>query len=227
MRTEAEVRAAQLARLISEFNLRPDRYVDPSWPSGIWPAPWNDLGRFGERGRAVLARSVLGAANGVAETGEILTDYDFASRDKRLALLPREALASLAQLCGLCLHKPWLTGGLTRRIEKNLQKEFGSETLLFVRGHTPPFDAIGETLDPVRRYPKLVAQKIRARGGRLLLDYVAPAGAAVLSRMRLKLTRVADVQPGYRLSDAQRDEFAELIFMCLIPERLRSWDWLF
>ena len=61
----------------------------------------------------------------------------------------------------------------------------------------------------------------------MLLDFIAPAGNPVFARTRLKLPRIADVQPAYRLNDAQRSELAELLFLCLIPERLRAWDWLF
>lgn len=221
--------SGRLAQLVAEFNLRPDCYTDPSWPAGIWPAPWNELARFGERGRAVLARPLFGAAGLVPDaSGAAPVDYDFASRDKRLALLPRDALARLAGLAGLCLHKRWLCdASLTRGTDKALHATFGAQTLSFVRNDTPPFDAIGETLDAVRRYPKLVVQKIGARGARLLLDFVASAGTPVAARMRLKLPRIADVQPAYRLNDAQRQEVAELLFLCLIPERLCEWDWLF
>ncbi|MGN6315980.1 SctK family type III secretion system sorting platform protein [Trinickia sp.] len=225
----APANRGRFARLVAEFNLRPDQYVDPSWPLGIWPAPWNELSRFGERGKRVLARALFDKV-GLREdaAGALPADYDFAERDKRLALLPRDAFEHLAQLCGLCLHKSWLSSDeVTRGVEKALQLGFGPQTLSFVRKETPPFDAVSETLEPMRRYPKLVVQKIGARGARLLLDFIAPAGMPVFARTRLKLPRIADVQPAYRLNDAQRAEVAELLFLCLIPERLRAWDWLF
>jgi len=225
----APANRGRFARLVADFNLRPDLYVDPSWPLGIWPTPWNDVGRFGERGRRVLARALLDKV-GLHEddTGALPADYDFEAREKRLALLPRDAFESLAQLCGLCLHKSWLLSDeVTRAAEKALQIGFGPETMAFVRKETPPFDAVSETLEPMRRYPKLVVQKVKARGARLLLDFIAPAGNPVFARTRLKLPRLADVQPAYRLNDAQRSELAELLFLCLIPERLRAWDWLF
>lgn len=225
----APANRGRFAHLVAEFNLRPDRYVDPSWPIGIWPAPWNEIERFGARGRSVLARALFDTVGlKEDETGHVPADYDFASRDKRLALLPRDAFADLARLCGLCLHKSWLASSeVTRGVEKALQLDFGPETMAFVRGQTPPFDAVSETLEPMRRYPKLVVQKIGARGARLLLDFIAPAGMPVYARTRLKLPRIADVQPAYRLGDAQRAELAEVLFLCLIPERLRAWDWLF
>lgn len=228
-RWRADANRGRFAQLVAEFNLRPDRYVDPSWPLGIWPAPWNEMTRFGERGRRVLARALFDTV-GLHEdaSGNVPADYDFAARDKRLALLPRDAFDSLAQLCGLCLHKAWLVSDeVTRGVEKALQLGFGSEVIAFVRKETPPFDAVSETLESMRRYPKLVVQKIGARGARMLLDFIAPAGMPVVARTRLKLSRVADVQPAYRLNEAQRAELAELLFLCLIPERLRAWDWLF
>lgn len=228
-RWRAKANRGRFARLVAEFNLYPDRYVDPSWPLGIWPAPWNEIERFGERGRRVLARALFETVGLQRnESGDVPADYDFGSRDKRLALLPRDAFEQLASLCGLCLHKSWLESGeVTRGVEKALQLGFGPETMAFARNETPPFDAVSETLEPMRRYPKLVVQKIGARGARLLLDFLAPAGLPVYARTRLKLPRLADVQPAYRLGDAQRAELAELLFLCLIPERLRAWDWLF
>lgn len=225
----APANRGRFARLIADFNLRPDEYVDPSWPLGIWPAPWNDMARFGERGKRVLARALLDKVGLQPDAaGAVPADYDFDGREKRLALLPRDAFEELAQLCGLCLHKSWLlSSDVTRGVEKTLQLHFGSQTMAFVRKETPPFDAVSETLEPMRRYPKLVVQKIGARGARLLLDFIAPAGLPVFARTRLKLPRIADVQPAYRLGDDQRSELAELLFLCLIPERLRAWDWLF
>jgi type III secretion protein K len=225
----APANRGRFAQLIAEFNLRPDRYVDPSWPLGIWPTPWNEIERFGARGRRVLARALFDTVGlNEDEAGNVPSDYDFGSRDKRLALLPRDVFGELARLSGLCLHKSWLTSGeVTRGVEKALQLGFGPETMQFLRRQTPPFDAVSETLEPMRRYPKLVVQKIYARGARLLLDFIAPAGVPVYARTRLKLPRIADVQPAYRLGDAQRAEFAEVLFLCLIPERLRAWDWLF
>ena len=228
MRTEQSDRAGRFARLVSEFNLRPDRYVDPSWPAGMWPSPWNEIVRFRERGARVLANALLAAVDvPVDDTGAAQCEFEFAAREGRLALLPREPLLELAGLCGLCLHKAWLKSDVTRGVEKAMLAEFGAQTMAFVRERTPPFDAISETLEPVQRYPKLVVQKIRARGARLLLDFVASTSRPVLARMRLKLPRIADVQPEYRLNDAQRDELAELLYLCLIPERLQAWDWLF
>ncbi|CAB3714578.1 bcscK [Trinickia soli] len=225
----APANRGRFARLIADFNLRPDEYVDPSWPLGIWPAPWNDMARFGDRGKRVLARALLDKVGLQPDAaGAVPADYDFGGREKRLALLPRDAFGELAKLCGLCLHKSWLlSSDVTRGVEKTLQLHFGAQTMAFVRKETPPFDAVSETLEPMRRYPKLVVQKIGARGARLLLDFIAPAGLPVFARTRLKLPRIADVQPAYRLGDDQRSELAELLFLCLIPERLRAWDWLF
>lgn len=215
-------RAARLYRLAVEFNLRPDRYIDPSWLPHDWPARYRDFAAFGERGRAVLARHLL-AQNGLAERYV----FGFGSLVARLALIERSALTTLAAYCGLMLHRAWLQEAPNWRTHSVLVDAFGYNAMPFVLDRAPPFDAIGESLEPFRQTPRAAVDAIRQRGARLLLDFVAPEGDAIIERMRLKFARGVSEQPAYGLSPVHRQHLAELIFLCLIPERLAQWDWLF
>lgn len=215
-----------LIRLACEFNLRPERTIHPSrWPAA-WPARYRDMALFGERGRHVVAAYLLAQA-GLADGREIDCEFRFDSRAARLALLPPAALMRLGDALGLVLYRTWLTESGSRRVDKVIAAGFGGEALDFVLQRTPPFDAFGETPELLKTQPKLLVDNIRQRGARLLTDFVAPAGAPIQRRMRLKLPIQLDAAPPYLMNAAQRRQVAELLFLCLIPERLPSWDWLF
>jgi type III secretion protein K len=215
-------RAARLHRLAVEFNLRLDRYIDPSWLPLDWPAPYRDFTAFGVRGRALLARHLL-AQSGLADRYA----FGFGTLVSRIALIERSALTTLAAYCGLMLHRAWLQEAPNWRTHSALVDAFGYNAMPFVLDRAPPFDAIGESLEPFRQTPRAAVDAIRQRGARLLLDFVAPEGDAIIERMRLKFARGVSEQPAYGLSPVHRQHLAELIFLCLIPERLVQWDWLF
>jgi type III secretion protein K len=213
---------ARMHRLAVEFNLRPDRYIGADWMPDDWPARYRDLARFGERGRAVLAAALLARWCPGALPG-----FGFGSRVARIALLDRDALATLGAYCGLMLHRSWLRDASNWRAQSVLVDAFGHSAMPFVLERAPPFDVIGETLEPYRRAPLEAVDAIRRRGCRLLFDLVAAEHAALASRLALKFPRSLAGEPPYGLSVLHRQHLAELIFLCLIPERLAQWDWLF
>lgn len=220
--TAAAVSAARMHRLIVEFNLQPDRYIDPSWLPQEWPAPYRDLARFGRRGLRVLAQHLL-TENGLLGH----TTFEFGSKIARLALIERSALTTLGDYCGLILHRVWLGEALYLHEHAALVAAFGRTAVPFVLHRAPPFGAIGETLEPFRHSPQQAVNMMRLRGCRLLLDLMASEGDEVSRRVRLKFTHAVSEQPPYGLNTMHRQHLAELIFMCLIPERLVQWDWLF
>lgn len=213
---------AALASLACEFNLRPDNYIHPSWLRQAWPGQWGDPASLGPRGRTALAR-VLSRRYGLDEA----THFDFSREEFRLALLPPAVLARLGDDCGLCLHRESLREAGGRRLQRALNDTFGEAALAFIMQRVPPFDAIAESIEPLRQYPELAAARIRERGARLVLDFLAPAGKALLDRLQLKFPFGVAAQPPYLLNGMQRQQVSELIFLCLIPERLGEWDWLF
>lgn len=212
----------RLYRLAVEFNRRPDRYVGADWLPDDWPDRYRDLERFGERGRAVLAAALLAR---LAPGAPLV--FEFGSRVARIALLDRDALATLGAYCGLMLHRAWLRDAGNWRSHTALVDAFGHSAMPFVLDRAPPFEAIGETLEPYRRAPFEAIDVIRRRGCRLLFDLVAAEHAPLASRLALKFPRTLAAQPSYGLSLLHRQHLAELILLCLIPERLAQWDWLF
>lgn len=209
-------------RLAVEFNLRPDRYIGADWLPDEWPARYRDLDRYGERGRAVLAAALLAR---LGPGGAPM--FAFGSRIARIALVDRAALATLGAYCGLMLHRAWLREAANWRAQSVLVEAFGHSAMPFVLDRAPPFEAIGETLEPYRRAPLEAIDAIRRRGCRLLFDLVAAEHAQLAPRLALKFPRSLVAQPSYGLNVLHRQHLAELIFLCLIPERLAQWDWLF
>lgn len=213
---------ARMHRLAVEFNLRPDCYIGVDWLPDEWPARYRDLTVFGARGRAVLATALLARLGPGAPSV-----FAFGSRTARLALLDRAALATLGAYCGLMLHRAWLRDAANWRTHPALVDAFGHSAMPFVLNRAPPFDAIRETLEPYRRAPHEAVEVIRRRGCRLLFDFIVAEHAQVASRLALKFPRTLSSQPTYGLNTQHRQHLAELIFLCLIPERFAQWDWLF
>ncbi|AOL07395.1 SctK family type III secretion system sorting platform protein [Burkholderia contaminans] len=216
-------RRAAFHALVCDFNLRPDRYLHVTRVPADWPARYRSPDAFGAAGRKLLARHLL-ALNGVADRH----DFDVANPCARLALLPGAALEHLAAYAGLLLHRAWLRDALAaRRIRAEVAAKLGADALELALERAPEFGTLADTLEPWRADPAALPAVIRARGGRLLADFIGVAGDAVARRTRLKFHRAIDDEAPYWLNRAQRDQFGELMFLFLIPERLASWDWLF
>lgn len=219
----APPRRAPFYRMVCEFNLRPDTYLHVTRVPDAWPAAYRQLSAFGDAGRRLIARHLLDTAGAAGHY-----DFSAASPVARLALLPGAALEQLAAYAGLLLHRAWLRDALTvRRVRAEVAAKFGADALDLALERAPAFDALGETLEPWRADPAALPPTIRARGGRLLADFISAAGMPTDVRARLKFNRAIDRQAPYLLNHAQRDMFGELVFLFLIPERLNAWDWLF
>ncbi|MFM0604103.1 SctK family type III secretion system sorting platform protein [Paraburkholderia sediminicola] len=221
--TPAPPRRVPFYRMVCEFNLRPDLYLHVTRVPSEWPAAYRQLSRFGDAGRRLIARHLLDA-QAVAR----LTDFDAATPLARLALLPGAALEQLATYAGLLLHRHWLRDALqVRRVRAEIVAKVGADALALTLERAPEFATLGDTLEPWAADPAVLPALIRARGGRLVADFIAAAGVPVERRVRLKFNRAIDDETPYLLNHAQRDQFGELLFLFLIPERLATWDWLF
>ncbi|GLU34083.1 SctK family type III secretion system sorting platform protein [Trinickia caryophylli] len=219
----APPRRVPFYRMVCEFNLRPDAYLHVTRLPEDWPGAYRQLSRFGEAGRRVIARHLL-ERHGVAD----LADFDVATPLARLALLPGAALEQLATYAGLLLHRAWLVEALpVRRIRAEVTAKVGADALELTLERAPAFSALGDTLEPWRGEPAALPAVIRARGGRLLADFMAAAGTPVERRVPLKFNRAIDEAAPYLLNRSQRDQLGELLFLFLIPERFAVWDWLF
>lgn len=210
---------ADLQRLVCDFNLRPDSYMEPSWLPTHWPDRYRQQIDFKPRARAMLARRML-TSLGL----DTAYDFDFTTHDKRIALIAPDALRRIAEYCGLCAHKVLLREQRMRHIREASARQFGKDVVQFVMERAPDMAARYKALVPE---PDAAVDKIRTRGYRMLLGVFAGAGGAVYGRARLKLPREVAEQGPQTLDAVKRQHVTELIILSVIPERISEWDWLF
>jgi type III secretion protein K len=145
---------------------------------------------------------------------------------RRIALLDGASLRRVAAYTGLAAHKPLLQLRGTGRQLRRQAERIDTGAADFVVRRMPALSELQLNNAPLQERPIAVGRVLMKRGYRLLLGTVAGEGDALLRRVRLKLPRQACAAPPV-LSQRQRDQLQELMLMCIVPERLPQWDWLF
>lgn len=213
-----------LVRLVTRFNLHPETDLHPSWLPAAWPARHRNASRFGSAGRAVLAELLQRrhASQGTA------ADYNFDSRLKRLALLDAASLRRLAVYVGFSVHLPLFKqrGGAGAQARRQARR-FDDDAVDFVLDRVPQLTELKMDHQPLLQRPLSTGRVIVNRGYRLLLGAAAPEGEAVLRRLQHKLPRRVSVLGVPALQPRQMQQLNELMLLCIVPERLPQWDWLF
>ena len=214
-----------LMRLVLRFNLHPEASLHPSWLPADWPASCRArLRRLGPEARAVL-RDAL-ARSGVLP---VAPDYEFDSRLKRLLLLDAPSLRRLAFYASLCAHSPLMRprrGPLGVRLRR-LARRFDDDAVEFVLERAPELTALQMSAHPLKERPSSCGRLLVDRGYRLLLAAMAPEGERATQRLARMLPRRVGALPVPALEPRQRDQLAELMLACIVPERLARWDWVF
>ena len=211
-------------RLAIRNALHPEVDLHPSW----LPPAWNARHRARLRHAGPAARAVLGDV--LRDHGIVVATTDFAvtSRVARLALLDGASLRRLAAWLGLCAHAPLLRersrlGAQVRRQAARLD----DDAVGFVVDRTPALTELRMATPPLVERPCGCGHRVLERGYRLLIGLVATAGDGPLQRALRKLPRRVSTLPVPSLSARQVAQLEELSLLCLIPERLQEWDWLF
>ena len=212
-----------LVRLVMRFNLHPEHDLHPSWLPAHWPARHRVPARLGEGGRAVLA-DLLRHDQATPSTA----DYNFDSRLKRLALLDAQALRRLAAYLGFCAHLPLfrLRAGAGRQIRRQACR-FDADAVDFVLDRVPQLSELRMNHSALEQRPIATGRIVLERGHRLLLGAFAPEGEAVLRRLQHKLPQRVSLLRVPPLQPRQLEQLRELMLLCIVPERLPQWDWLF
>ena len=104
---------------------------------------------------------------------------------------------------------------------------FGRDAVQFVMVRTPYFRAVRAKGALLKEYPEYAENKIREGGYRVLLSFLSGSSTAVFGRFRLKLPKRVAELPLPALEVEQTQQVTELMLLCIIPERLGEWDWLF
>lgn len=213
-----------MASLLTRYNLHPEADLHPSWLPATWPAAHRQVARFGECGRAVLSDWLRRRLPGPTHY-----DAEFESARKRLALLDSHAIRLLAVYCGFGTHRALLRhrhrhlGPVLRR---QLQR-YEPGALGFAMDRMPVLPAFEMNNAALVAHPAGAGRVLVRRGARLLLALLAQDGPAVVERTRQKLPRHQSAGEVPLLTPAQLQQLEELVQLCIVPERLSSWHWLF
>jgi type III secretion protein K len=207
-----------LMQLALRQQLHPELDMHPSWLPAAWPVRHRRLASYNGGGQAVVSQLV-----------QRLLDDAPASFDtplRRLALLDGPSLRRLAAYTGLCAHKPLLQARATGRQLRRQAARLDSDGADFVVRRMPELSELRMNLQSLQQRPISIGRVVANRGYRLLAGTLASDGDTLLRRVQLKLPRrVAATPPA--LTPRQVDQLRELMLMCIVPERLRRWDWLF
>lgn len=212
-----------IVRLAMRLHLHPEDALHPSWLPPQWPQRHRRLAAYGPGGRAVLGE-LLRSRDGLGRE----PDYRFEARAKRLALVDGPSLRLLAALTGWCAHAPLLLqrGAVGAQMRRQAAR-YGEDVEDFVRERVPRLTALRMDPRPLEQHPWGAGRTVVARGHRLLLGTVAAEGADTLERVRRKLPHRLAALRLPTLSPLQRAQVEELMLLCIVPERLPQWDWLF
>ena len=210
-----------LMRLVMRYNLHPQADLHSSWLPAAWPAPYRRMARFGPAGHEVLA--ALLAGEGATEP-----DYRFDSRLKRLALFDAGSLRRLAMMVSLGVHLPLLRQRSPAGTQLRRQaRRYDPGLLPFAFDRMPPLPGLRMDAKPLEQRPLAAGRLLVGRGYRLLLAALAPEGDEIVRRVRRKFPRRLAALSVPRLEPRQSLQLSELMLLCIVPERLPQWDWLF
>lgn len=207
-------------RLVMHYNLHPQASLHPSWLPAAWPAQYRRIAQFGPAGLAVLADLL-------AEPGSA-PDYRFDSQLKRLALLEAGSLRRLAVYTGLAAHLPLLRqrGPESAQLRRQARR-YGRDVVTFALERMPPLPDLRMDAKALHGRPLAAGRLLVNRGYRLVLGALAPEGEAVLRRVRRSFPRRLATLSVPQLEPRQTQQLSELMLLCIVPERLPQWDWLF
>ena len=204
--------------------LHPEADLHFSWLPPDWPVRVRARLRDAQAGpRAVLAEALR--RRGIVPAS---LDFTLGPPAARLALIDGPSLRRLAAWLGLCAHSSLLRERSRLGVQMRRQaRRLAEDAVDFVLDRTPPLTALRMSTAGLHEHPHGCGRVVLDRGYRLLHGVVAGAGDVALQRARCKAPRRVALQPPPKLDPAQATQLEELLRLCLIPERLEPWDWLF
>lgn len=212
-----------LVEQVLAFNLHPERTLHPSWLPAEWPARHRRLAGHGPGAQAVLS-DCLQRWDGHAALAQ---EFEFDTPLRRLALLDGAALRRLAAYCGFATHRAAFNLRGVGAVLRYQARRYDDDAAQFVQRRLPPLSRFAMNTAALEARPAGAGHVVVGRGYRLLLALLAAQGAPVLERVRRKLPRHASRLAPPTLRADQHEQLAELTLLCLVPERLPQWDWLF
>lgn len=211
-----------LVRLVARFNLHPEADLHSSWLPPEWPTPYRSVARFSAAGQSLLA-DLMARQYGEQQVNQ----YNFDARLRRLALMDGSSLRRLAFYCGLCAHKPMFKlRGVAAQLRRQARR-VDADAVEFVLHRAPQLTSLSMDATGLQQRPMAAGRMVGNRGYRLLLAALAPEGEAIVERVRRKLPRRLSNFGIPQLDARQSAQLTEVMLLCIVPERLPQWDWLF
>jgi type III secretion protein K len=216
----------RLVQQVMAFNLHPEAELHPSWLPSSWPLRHRRIRTLNGSGQALLADCLRHWEAG-APGAALPPEYDFDAPLRRLALLDAASLRRLAAYCGFAVHRPLFKLRGVAPLLKRQARRYDEDAPRFVTERLPQLSQFAMNTASIEARPHSAGRVIVNRGYRLLLAAVAGEGPAFLRRVQRKLPQRVCHQALPELRPAQREQLSELMLLCIVPERLPQWDWLF
>ncbi len=212
-----------LLRLALRQSLHPEDELHPSWLPPDWPARHRATAHLGPAGRAVLGQVLRD--RGLADEA---LDLQFDSQLKRLGLMDAASLRLLAIYCGFAAHKPLFgaRGALGAQVRRQARRVAG-DAVDFVLDRVPLLTHVQVQTQRLQQHPHGAGRTMVQRGYRLLAGAVVLEGPAALRRLQRKLPQRVSKLRVPPLQPRQVEQLRELMLLCIVPDRLPQWDWLF
>lgn len=201
---------------------RPSLDAHASW----WPPGWRmrSSGSLGDGGHQA-ASAWLRRIHAVPDAAQAAARPDLPV--ERLAWMDGPALRRLALVAGFVAHRDHFeTPGLAlemwrqaRRLDRGLPD--------FALSRWPSCPALAMSPRALVQRPRAAGRMVVRRSYQLLLGLLASQDEGLWRSARIRFPRsLAEGLPP-AMPPERRRVYEELLFMCALPERFGSWDWLF
>lgn len=218
----ASTRSSRVLRARLRAATRPSLDAHASW----WPPGWRATSpvALGEGGHQAGSRW-LQRAHSVPDASQAAARPD--GPIERLAWMEGRELRRLALFCGFVAHRDHFeTPGLAlemwrqaRRLDRDLPD--------FALSRWPSCPALAMSPRALVQRPRAAGRMVVRRSCQLMLGLLAAQDEALWRSARVKFPRCHGQVAPPAMPPERRQVYEELLFMCALPERFGSWDWLF
>jgi len=220
--TAAVERSSRVLRARLRAATRPSLDVHPSW----WPPGWRTQGKIalGDGGHQASS-TWLRRTHAVPDAAQAAARPD--GPIERLAWMDGASLRRLALFAGFVAHRDHFeTPGLALELWRQA-KRLDPGLPDFALSRWPSCPALAMSPRALVQRPRAAGRMVVRRSYQLMLGLLASQGDGLWRSARVKFPRgVAQASPPV-MSAERRLVYEELLFMCALPERFGSWDWLF
>jgi type III secretion protein K len=215
-------RSSRVLRARLRAATRPSLDAHVSW----WPPGWRVHGAMALGAGGHQAGSTwLRRSHAVPDAAQAAARPD--TPIERLAWMDGPSLRRLALFSGFVAHRDHFeTPGLALEMWRQA-KRLDRELPDFALSRWPSCPPLAMSPRALVQRPRAAGRMVVRRSYQLMLSLLATQGDGLWRSARVKFPRsVAQAAPP-AMPPERRQVYEELLFMCALPERFGSWDWLF